>query len=494
MQAPGPRCACRQAADHAAFERETLRALASSSPATGRGRLRVDTRSLRRALGGRGELVEAMEAKASGRPGVNVGRVWAFMMNAMYQSGDLPVLAVREMTQNSKDSIAAAVRARKLRAGTGRIAISWDPARRALSVEDNGIGMDAPTILGKFLSLGETGKEGADDSEVAAGGFGVAKAVILGASSTFRWELHTRDNLAVSEGRDQDVRIYEAPSYLAGARITVFDVSEKFDLTWDYARQEGVALADRLREMLAANDLRGVELVLDGEPVGPMFSRRAGSKVKLEGSWGRGTTATVKAYRRPPGDRRGAYYLRLGGPCRTPPQSAPIEYAILTPPSSSITRSSTLSSASLRSWSGRSFHAWSTASRNTSGSTWSSAGTSLRAGSAASISRAVSRCASSGAVIALASDSSISPLTTEEAARRIFRSSSPICSVSRSRSAAASSSSESASTSMVLSSSRRTLSGASTRRSMASMTSPSSLSVRTEIPGQAALLSCRVPQ
>ena len=44
-----------------------------------------------------------------------------------------------------------------------------------------------------------------------------------------------------------------------------------------------------------------------------MFSRRGGSKVAIDGSWGRGTTGTVKAYRRPPGDRRGAYYLRLGG-------------------------------------------------------------------------------------------------------------------------------------------------------------------------------------
>jgi hypothetical protein len=44
-----------------------------------------------------------------------------------------------------------------------------------------------------------------------------------------------------------------------------------------------------------------------------MFSRRGGSKVVVEGSWGAGTTATVKAFRRAPGDRGGAYYLRLGG-------------------------------------------------------------------------------------------------------------------------------------------------------------------------------------
>ncbi len=313
MRADSPNCACRRAADHAAFERETMRALAAAEDAKERGRLGVDRRALRRALGGRGEVVEAMEAKAVGRPSVNVAKLWAFTMNAMYQSGDLPLLATRESLQNGIDAIRAAIRARKTRAGTGRFEVTWDASRRALTWQDNGIGMDAPTILGTFLSLGESGKSGADDSEQAAGGFGVAKAVILGTSSTFRWELHSRDNLAVSEGADQDVRIYDAGSYLQGTRITIFDVADEFDVVWDYARQEGVALVDRLRELLAANDLRGIELVLNGESVGPMFSRRAGSKVKLEGSWGRGTTAAVKAYRRPPGDRRGAYYLRLGG-------------------------------------------------------------------------------------------------------------------------------------------------------------------------------------
>ena len=313
MQAPAPSCACRQAANHAAFERETLRALAEAGPTTARGRLAVDRRSLRRALGGRDEVLEAMAAaKATGRPGANASVMWRYFTTSVYQSGDLPVLATREALQNSVDAIKAAVRARRTKAGTGRFAVSWDAARRALTWEDNGIGMDTETILSKFLTIGESGKSGAGDSEEAAGGFGVAKAVILGASSTFRWEMHTRDNLAVSEGIDQDVQVFDAP-FLQGTRITIFDVAEEFDATWDYARQEAVSLADRLRELLAGNDLRGIDLVLDGEPVGPMFSRRAGSRVKLDGSWGPGTTAAVKAYRRPPGDRRGAYYLRLGG-------------------------------------------------------------------------------------------------------------------------------------------------------------------------------------
>lgn len=305
-----PTCGCQ--ARLGVVEREALRAVAVAKPAKAGGRITVDRAALHRVLGGRDELREALDAKATGRPGVNVARIWSFMTTSVYQSGDLPILAAREALQNAVDAVKAAVRARKTVAGEGRFAVSWDAERRALTFEDNGIGMDAATILGKFLSLGESGKSDAGSSDDAAGGFGVAKAVILGTSSTFRWELHTRDNLAVSSGADADVQIFDAP-FLQGARITVFDVPERFDRMWDRPRQEYVGLVDRLRELLAANDLPGVTLVLDGEEVRPMFSRRGGAKVAVEGAWGAGTTATVKAYRRPPGDRGGAYYQRLGG-------------------------------------------------------------------------------------------------------------------------------------------------------------------------------------
>src|SRR5690606_9790447 len=101
--------------------------------------------------------------------------------------------------------------------------------------------------------------------------------------------------------------------FLQGTRITIFDVDPAFNRVWDHARGEHVGLMERLRELLGANDLPGIALVLDGEEVNPLFSRRGGSKVRLPASWGPGTTATAKAYRRGPGDRRGAYYVRLGG-------------------------------------------------------------------------------------------------------------------------------------------------------------------------------------
>ncbi len=274
--------------------------------------LKVDRAALRKALGGRGEIVERIEAKASGRPTVNTGRIWALMMSSLYSSGDLPVLAVREGCQNSIDSMKAAIRARLLRQEDACFEVTWTPNTRSLSFEDRGQGMDADTILTKFLSLGDSGKRDAADSGEAAGGFGIAKAVILGVSKSFRWELHTRDNLAVARGADQDVAVFPAEPRI-GTKLTVHDLDEEGYWRWDRARGAWVGLEDRIRELLGANDLPGFRLVFNGVEVQPLFSRRGGSKVKVEGAWGNGTTAAVKAYRRSVGDRAGAYYIRLNG-------------------------------------------------------------------------------------------------------------------------------------------------------------------------------------
>ena len=207
------------------------------------------------------------------------------------------------------DAIRAAVRARQIGQGEGRFAVTWDPAARSLTWEDNGIGMDAGTIQAKFLSLGDSGKrEASGSSDEAAGGFGVAKAVILGVASEFRWELHTRDNLARPSAGGA-VPIDDAP-LRQGTRITVYDVGSDFDSWFDHARSEWVDLKDRLRLVLGACDLPGIALSLNGEPVEPFFNRRGGSRIQA-GSFGEGTTATVKGYRR--SDRGGAYWIRLGG-------------------------------------------------------------------------------------------------------------------------------------------------------------------------------------
>ena len=79
---------------------------------------------------------------------------------------------MRELLQNSRDSIAAAIRHRELRPEEARFEVTWDRATHTLTADDNGRGMDTRTILEKFLVIGESGKRDAGDSGEAAGGFG----------------------------------------------------------------------------------------------------------------------------------------------------------------------------------------------------------------------------------------------------------------------------------------------------------------------------------
>ena len=276
-----------------------------------RGRVCINVAALRSVLGDTG-IVEAMERKASGRPTVNAAQMWRYFTTSVYSSGDLPVIATREALQNAADAIRAAIRERQIAAKAGLFEVRWDEQARSLSWSDNGIGMDTATILDKFLSLGNSGKSGATSSSEAAGGFGVAKAVILGVSETFRWELRTRDNLAVSSVAAEDVAIFDAEPR-QGTEITVFDVPSSYEQRYSYPRNRAEPLLERLRLVLAANDLPELRLLLNGEEVRPLFARRGGSRIAEGGAWGNGTTAVVRAYRRPPGERGGAFYIRIGG-------------------------------------------------------------------------------------------------------------------------------------------------------------------------------------
>lgn len=277
------------------------------------GRLTINREALRAALGG-SAVVERQEAvvKATGRPSVNAAQMWRYFTTSVYASGDLPVIATREALQNSVDAIRAAVRARQIAPKTGRFDVTWNAEARTLTWIDNGIGMDAQAILTKFLSLGDSGKREFATSDDAAGGFGIAKAVILGASASFRWDLYSRDNHAASVGAHQDVAIYSSPMR-QGTSITVYDVPKEFDSRYSYPLDGYVPLLQRLLVLLGANDLPDCQLTLNGEIVQPLFSRRGGSRIVDSGNWGEGTTALVRAYRRPPGKRGGAFYVRLGG-------------------------------------------------------------------------------------------------------------------------------------------------------------------------------------
>ena len=261
--------------------------------------------------------MEAMAAgvapKATGRPTANVAAVWRFYTTSTYRSGDLPAIAARECLQNSRDAVVAAIKAQQIGRGEGRFEVAWDEAERTLTFADNGIGMSADDVLNRFLSLGSSGKAGAASSGEAAGGFGVAKAVILGTSGSFRWELRTRDNRVVSHGEDRDIEIFQLDPPVQGTVLRLFDVPEKYVRYFSYARSQWEGVNERLKLVLGACDLDDVELRLNGEVVPRLFDRRRGSRLADSAPWAPGTTARIRGHRRPHGDRSGGYWVRLNG-------------------------------------------------------------------------------------------------------------------------------------------------------------------------------------
>lgn len=300
-----PRCGC--AASVARLWNPNAEAIRSRPPS-----MIQDRDALRRALGGRAEFIamiptpEAGEALRSGQPSVNVAQVWKYWTTSIYQSSDLPIVAVRELIQNSGDAIDEAVRQRVTRRAEGAFRVSWDASTRTLTAEDNGIGMTPEIVWGKFLDLGSTGKP-----TTGKGGFGVAKAVILGCSSTFRWKLHTLDRLFVSEGWEEGIKEYRASEFRQGVSLVLHDIDPEYLNRW--VGDGSYTIEERLAQSLSYNDLEGIKLFLDGREIRTAFSHRGGSRVVVGGNWGPGTTVAVKAYRRPPGDRNGGYFVRLNG-------------------------------------------------------------------------------------------------------------------------------------------------------------------------------------
>lgn len=258
------------------------------------------------------DVVERLEAVRTGRPSVNTAVVWRYYTEKVYQNADLPLVAVRECLQNAVDAIDQAVKARQIKRGEGFFGVTWAPEARILRIADNGIGMDMDTFFGKFMVIGESGKKNAEvtASEGGRGGFGVAKAVILGTSSTFKWSIHSRDHVFVSQGFDGDVEAFKAHAPRQGTLIELFDVAERFAVFYDRRTSAWLGLAERARHMLALNDL-DVKITFNNAPVERYFDRRKGAKVVLELDWGPATTASVKLYRRQ--DRSGRYYVRLNG-------------------------------------------------------------------------------------------------------------------------------------------------------------------------------------
>lgn len=151
----------------------------------------------------------------------DVKTIWKLQCQNLYNSKNLGALAARECIQNSLDAIKKAVKLGQISPLEGRIDI--DITSDKMVIEDNGCGMDIRTLHEKFLNLGGTTKGDEDN----VGGFGLAKAVILGCGSGFKIE--TQDNVFTSE--DLGKNPIQKQSYRQGTRITLYDVQVDKDTT-----------------------------------------------------------------------------------------------------------------------------------------------------------------------------------------------------------------------------------------------------------------------
>lgn len=127
--------------------------------------------------------------------GVNVVRAWHNEAKQKYPyTRRLGNVSVREAFQNSLDAVIGALQGKQIRQGEIKINTeSYD--NKGFKIDDNGVGMSDVDIGQKFLSLHSTGKA----VEGRFGGFGIAKAVILGPADTGTWKLTTRDNYFTHE-------------------------------------------------------------------------------------------------------------------------------------------------------------------------------------------------------------------------------------------------------------------------------------------------------
>jgi hypothetical protein len=264
------------------------------------------------------EIVERMDSGdmlGTGELGVDAAAMWKLATEKLYQNSDLIALATREAMQNSVDAVRAAYRARQIERGAGFFSVTWEPqgSTGTLTFADNGTGMDDDTLRRKFLTLGGTGK-GTDTSGETVGGFGMAKAVILGVSPTGRWEVHTRDLGVAPVPGSLRYNIYRMPPR-QGTKIVLHDIpTEKL---WSTLFHNSLAPGDRIRYVIGLSDVDDMSLLFNGNAVEPAFPRRKGHYLDRFGStqadWGEGNTVTVKNYRRDKSSGEGQFYVRLGG-------------------------------------------------------------------------------------------------------------------------------------------------------------------------------------
>ena len=282
--------------------------------------------------------------------GADPAAVWKNYTTSIYETSDLVALATRETLQNAEDAIKAASRRGQITRGDGIFSVTYEITDEInqtgwISWEDNGIGMDWETVKDKFLVIGMSGKRSSEDYDAElsysckrytrppgdkrgtyvfrlnglwqftagaqsgkldkdyvfdytvsgnAGGFGVAKAVILGVSPTMDWEMETQDIYVKGARMGGDMQP-EPRSMRQGTKLTVHGVNLSTRTTRD-TDWEPLGIHERLTRMLAYNYLPHIKLYLNGERIDPYFGGKRGTVVPMRGDWGTSAVPATEGY------------------------------------------------------------------------------------------------------------------------------------------------------------------------------------------------------
>lgn len=237
-----------------------------------------------------------------GRLKVNTGAMWYMASKDLYKNNDLPALACRESLQNSVDSIRRRIKKGEIQ--RGRFDVQWENGK--LIFRDNGVGMSLETMENVFLSLGNTDKGGDPDS---AGGFGIAKAVILGAATKGRWSLRSGDYEIKSSEAYGDYNIF-THARTQGVEVTLWDVDTGYDGSLTGTFQP---VPDRLKRVLSASWTPDVDCYYNGHKIKQQWKRGSGGRPKFDDlDWGEENTVVLRSHKRSDGGR-GAVWVRLNG-------------------------------------------------------------------------------------------------------------------------------------------------------------------------------------
>lgn len=205
-------------------------------------------------------MLEQLDTDVTSEYGVDLAGIWHTAAKKTYGDSRLGTIAVRECLQNSLDAVIMAMKKKQIKAGEINIEVDRQTGR--LVAEDNGIGMSAEDIAGRFLMLANKTKN--ELGEGRFGGFGMAKAVILGYTDSNKWKLNTRgfytdDDITSARGKVQ----HAAP--IQGTRLEV----------WSADSDGWYAFEDYTLYVRLTEPPKGVTLTLDGEILSPLKMGRS---------------------------------------------------------------------------------------------------------------------------------------------------------------------------------------------------------------------------